>query len=196
MNALFEKREEAARAAAQAVALTLRNLIAQQGRAVILVDCASRPLEFLECLIAEAGIDWTQVIVFQACEFIGEGPDSLTSCQHFLTKHFISRVPVVTFHPMRADAPNPRAAISNLSERLARMPADIAFLSGELFAALTALDDSAGKIAGLRLGDRVTIAFTLDALEKCRVFILGESSGFANRKTTELNEKTFLFTNS
>lgn len=193
MNALFESREEAAYAAAKAVARVLRNLIASRGRAVFLVDCTTAPLEFLTFLVAETEIDWTQVIVFQAAEFVGETPDSIASCQHFLTEHLIARVPVITFHPMRGDAPNPRAAISNLSERLTRMLPDIAVLSTELFAELSSLDPPASGIAELKLGDRVTLAFSLTALSECSVFVLGSDASCGNREIA--GEQTFIFTN-
>lgn len=194
MKVFFEDREAAARAAAHAVADTLRSLIASNGRAVLLLDCTSKPVEFLMSLTSEKEIDWTQVIVFQASEFPGEPAQSSSSCQHFLTLHLISRVPVVTFHPMRGDAPNLRAALTNLSERLSRVPSDIAFLSTSLFAALTALDSSTEKIARMEVNERVTLSFTLAALEGCRLFVLGETSSIENDQAAEVNEDAVLFT--
>jgi hypothetical protein len=195
MNALFEKREEAASAVAQAVALELRSLIATNGRAVFLVDCTSRPLEFFASLTHHREVDWTQVIVFQAAEFAGESPDSPTSCQHFLTEHFLSRVPIITFHPLRADAPNPSAAIDNIAHRLARMPPEIAFMSTELLSTLSAHGNPTETVARLKLGERGALAFTPAVLEQCSLFVLGEASSRRHQLAIGGREQTFLFTN-
>jgi hypothetical protein len=193
MNHFFGTPAEAAKAAAQAVGLRLRDLIASQGRAVVLVDCISRPIDLFAHLIAEIGIDWTQVIVFQASEFVGEASDSRSSCQRFLTEHLISRVPIVTFHPMRANAPNQPAALTNISERLSRMPADVAILSTELFATLSAREDSTEQVVHLHLRERVALAFKLHAFEDASLFVVGEAAEYENRRTTPGNEQAFLF---
>ena len=70
-----------ARMAAERIAHCLTQRIESHGRAVLLIDCTSRPLHLLTELAAQAGVDWTQVIVFQASEFVGETADSKSSCQ-------------------------------------------------------------------------------------------------------------------
>jgi len=120
---VFATAAQAISGAASAVALELRRLIRERGRAVGIFDGALLPEEFFAALTAEPELDWTQVIVFQAAEFLGT--DDL---RRFLTNHFIMRVPIIEFHAIRGDAANPRAAASNFADRLAGRPADFAVL--------------------------------------------------------------------
>src|SRR6185503_17222282 len=68
---VFATAAQAISAAASAVALELRRLIRERGRAVGIFDGALLPEEFFAALTAEPELDWTQVIVFQAAEFLG-----------------------------------------------------------------------------------------------------------------------------
>ena len=175
MNTVFDTCEAAARGAAELIAHCLSKLIEAHGRAVLLIDCTSRPLDLLTELAAQAGVDWTQVIVFQASEFVGETADSKSSCQWFLTEHLISRVPIVTFHPMRGDAPNPPAAVANLTNRYLKTPADVAFLSTELYGATGSQERSRDLIDHARVDGRQVVAFSWSSLEEdCSIFVLGD----------------------
>ena len=192
MNREFDTPEEAAKAAAQVIAQHLIQLIESQGRAVIIIDCASRPRDFFTGLTAREDVDWTQVIVFQASEFLGEGSDSRSSCQRFLTEHLISRVPIVSFYPMRGDAPNPKAAVDNLSNRYQRTPADIAFLSTELLEAVNSEEHTGNLIGDVKLNGRRMISFSTVALEQCAIFVYGEPrEGLSVESTPRFDSFTY-----
>ena len=173
----FETRTEAANAAATAVASELRRLIASHGRAVAVFDAFTQPVEFFDRLVNEPGIDWTQVIAFQAGEYVGERPASAASRQRFLTEHLVLRVPIVSFQPLRGDAANPSAAATNFSEQLAATPPDLAFVSFQLLDSKESDRPSEEAVGFTRIGDRMAIAITPRALLRCpRLFALGATT--------------------
>ena len=198
MNAtqVFETCGEAAKAASRAIASLLRHLIEAQGRAVLLLDCTDAPTEFLASIIAEPGIDWTQIIVTQAAEFEGQSAESNESCQRFLNENLISRVPIMTFHAMRGDAPNQQAAKANLSARLSRMPPDVSLISKDLFDALQAIEESEEQIVSLRLNGRPVLAFTPATYATSLQVVLGQATETEAREGIGTGVQKFLYTSS
>src|SRR5688572_2507333 len=67
---VFVDRHALGRAAAQAVAAKLKELLARKPVSVIFAAAQSQN-EFLEALIATGGIDWSRVTAFHMDEFIG-----------------------------------------------------------------------------------------------------------------------------
>lgn len=94
---------------------------------------------------------------------------------------------------MRANAPNQPAALTNISERLSRMPADVAILSTELFATLSAREDSAEAVVHLQLHEGVAFAFKLQAFEDSSLFVIGGVAEYESPRTIRGNEQAFLF---
>ena len=183
----FETLKVASQNASHAFAAELRRLIESHGRAVALFDCVGRHAEFFDQLVIEPGVDWTQVIVFQSSEQLGERADSESSCQKFLTEQLLKRVPIVSFHPLRGDAPNPRAAATNFGERLTKTPPDLALLSTEVLAVLP--PHSSEQVVGVNLAtNRQLLSISLEVLLACpAVFVLGidtsTKSSFIHRNT-------------
>lgn len=134
--AVFQTPTQAAQAAANAVAGEIRRLLTQNAHATAIFDGLDQPVTFFESLVQTKGIDWTQVIVFQAAEYLGADGESPKSGQRFLTESFLLQVPIVTFHALRGDAANQRAADANFSAQLSDTPPDLAFLGFDLLSAL------------------------------------------------------------
>jgi 6-phosphogluconolactonase/glucosamine-6-phosphate isomerase/deaminase len=175
---VFATAAQAISAAASDVALELRRLIRERGRAVGIFDGALLPEEFFTALTAEPELDWTQVIVFQAAELLGT--DDL---RRFLTNHFIMRVPIIEFHAIRGDAANPRAAASNFADRLAAKPADFAVLGVDDNGRLGLLppqesDSAEHESTGIvEVESGGALALTTSALISCPLlFVVGKGS--------------------
>lgn len=185
---------EATTAASRAVANELRRLNASRGRAVALFDSFTQPVEFFAQLVAEPEIDWTQIIVFQAGELIGESADSPASCQRFITEHVLLRVPIVSFHAMRGDAANQEAAAANFSQRLAELPPDLAFVSSQLLDAIRS-SSSSEMVARTLIAPREAITITPSVLFSCpSLFVLG-GSRIAELAASHPNAHSFLYAN-
>jgi len=181
---VFATAAQATDAAASAVALELRRLIRERGRAVGIFDGSLLPEKFFSTLTAEPDIEWTQVIVFQAAEFLGIDEQSPRCLRRFLTDHFIMRVPIIEFHAIRGDAANPRAAASNFADRLAAKPADFAVLGVGDDGRLGLLppkecDSREGESIGIiEVESGTALALTASALISCPLlFAVGSGDG-------------------
>lgn len=190
----FAVPSEAATAASRAVANALRRINASRGRAVALFDSFTQPVEFFAQLVAEPEIDWTQLIAFQAGEFIDASADSPASCQRFITEHVLLRVPIVSFHAMRGDAANQEAAAANFSQRLTELPPDLAFVSSQLLDAIRS-SSSREMVARTLIGPHEAIAITPSVVLSCpSLFVLG-GSRIAELAASHPNAQSFLYAN-
>ncbi len=171
---VFPTPHQAAQAAANAVAGEIRRLLARNAHATAIFDGLNQPVTFFESLVQTTGIDWTQVIVFQAAEYLGADGESSKSGQRLLTESFLLQVPIVTFHALRGDAANQRAADANFSARLSDTPPDFAFLGFDLLSALerdVRTDEAVGLIS---IKQQRVVAITAGFVARTpRLFALG-----------------------
>ncbi|MEP7272636.1 MAG: 6-phosphogluconolactonase [Acidobacteriota bacterium] len=173
--AVFQTTSEAAHAAANAVAGEIRRSLAKNGHASAIFDGFSLPVAFFDSLIQMPDIDWTQVIVFQAGEYLGEDRQASSSAQRFLTDHLVLRVPIVSFHPMRGDAANPRAAAANYSARLTASPPDFALLGFDFLSVEGPPVEQDHKVGVIIVGGRRAAALTPAAIGGFpKLFALGQ----------------------
>lgn len=113
-------------AAAAHVAATLRRVLAEQGHARVVVATAASQLEFQRALVAESGIDWPRVEVFQLDEYIGLGANHPASFRRLLYDNVIDHTGITTVHLIgEAGDPVKRAT---LNARLAGVQIDLAIL--------------------------------------------------------------------
>lgn len=173
----FSSLAAAAAAAATALGGELRHRLSVSGKATVMLDGFDLPTLFLDRLSAEPDIDWTQVIVFQAGEYLGASSDSSDSIQKLLNDHLIVRVPIITFHYLRGDAPNPNAAAANFSARLAAAPCDLALIGFGLLRGAIADSTESRSVALCQINDRKILAVTRSALTTLpRLIALGEGA--------------------
>jgi 6-phosphogluconolactonase/glucosamine-6-phosphate isomerase/deaminase len=125
---IYPAAQQAAAAAAEAVAAEMRRLIAGRDRAVGVFDAAPGVVAFLDCLAETGGIEWTRVIGFQLDEFVGVNEDSPRSTRRVLLDRLVCRVPMAEFHAIRGEAANPAAVCDNLAKLLRSRPPDFAVL--------------------------------------------------------------------
>lgn len=175
---IYPTATQAMYAAASAVASELRDSIATRNRAVGVFDGALLPGVFFDALVAEAKIDWTQVIVFQAGEYLNTDQRAGGSLRHFLVEHLIMRVPIVEFHALRGEAANPLAVAANYEARLAAYAPDLAVLGLDhdgrigLLPANNDDQDYATSAMIVEVNGRRGLTLTASALMNCPRLIL------------------------
>lgn len=113
-------------AAAAQVAATLRRVIAEHGRARVVVATAASQLEFQRALVGEPGIDWPRVEVFQLDEYIGLPAGHPASFRRLLYDNVIDHTGITSVHLIgEAGDPEKRGALNG---RIAMVSIDLAIL--------------------------------------------------------------------
>lgn len=142
---------------AELASAAIRRLLAARGRAVVVVD-GSLPDDFFASFAAQSGIDWTQVIVFLAGEYLGASSKVEDSLRRRVNENLLRRVPIVEFHAPRGEAANPAAVVSNYAALLDALPPDLAILG--LFAARLPEGEDEASVAIAEVVGRRAIAVT------------------------------------
>ncbi len=86
---------ELGNSAGKAAAELIRNTIAANGKANIILATGSSQFETLKQLISEKDIDWSKVVMFHLDEYIGLPESSGASFRKYLKERFLSKVPAL-----------------------------------------------------------------------------------------------------
>src|SRR5262245_2362254 len=181
-------RQQTLKVAAAAVAMEMRRLTSERGRAVGVFASSPSHGGFLDELVKAEGIEWTQVIGFHLDEHLGADEDSPQSHRHFLIDRLVKRVPMAEFHGLRGEAANPEAVCANYAALLKSRPPDFAALelgeNGRLASIRPGVCDfnDPAMIRVVELDDpsRRAISLTIPAIMACpKLFLISSES--ANR---------------
>lgn len=106
-------------AAAREGAAAIRQAIADNGRAAIILATGASQFEMLQALVQE-DVDWSRVTVFHLDEYIGLPTDHPASFRLYLQQRFVSQVPGLgEFIAVDGSAADPKAEIAWLNARIA-----------------------------------------------------------------------------
>ncbi len=115
--------------AARAVAVILQDAIAEHGEARVIFACAPSQDEFLAALTNPShcgvAVDWSRVTAFHMDDYVGLPASHPQSFRHYLKSHLLDRVPVGTFHPLRAEEADLDAVCAAYTARLSEKPIDL-----------------------------------------------------------------------
>ena len=125
--ATFKTRDAMGQAAAAHVAIAIRDRLARQGTVRMVFAAAPSQSEFLDALVAEAGIDWQRVIAFHMDEYLGLGKDAPERFGNWLTRHFFARLPFGAVHLIDGEA-EPEHEAERYAGLLAEAPIDMVCL--------------------------------------------------------------------
>jgi len=125
---LCQNSQELGKRAAATGAARLREALALQGSAAIIVATGASQFATLQALLQEQEIDWSRVTAFHLDEYIGLPKDHPASFRRFLHERFVDHVPLKAFHEVQADAADPAAECLRLDELIARESIDMAFI--------------------------------------------------------------------
>lgn len=115
-------------AAAAAVADELRERIAGQGQAAVLLASAPSQFDTWDALALQPGIEWGRVTVFHLDEYVGFDEAHPQSLRGLLKARFLSRIPIGGFHGLRGEAPGPEAECRRYARLLEENPPSLALI--------------------------------------------------------------------
>ncbi len=115
-----------AKAAADEAARLIREAIAAQGRARIVVATGTSQIEFLESLVTVPDISWSQVELFHLDEYIGLAGDHPASFQHYVRERMLARVPVGRAWLLDGAA-DPEEECKRVGGAISAAPVDVVF---------------------------------------------------------------------
>ncbi|MFN0110806.1 MAG: glucosamine-6-phosphate deaminase [Blastocatellia bacterium] len=124
---IFDNKISLGQAAAEQAATVLRQAIATNGKARIIVATGMSQFEFLAALTAAPGIDWSQVEMFHLDEYIGMPITHPASFRKYLLERFIEPTGIQTHHLLDGEA-NPREVCTSVGALIAAAPIDVAFV--------------------------------------------------------------------
>ena len=118
------------RAAAQAAAAYLHDVIGARGEARVIFACAPSQDEFLTSLldVSRAGhtqVDWSRVTAFHMDDYVGLDAKHPQSFRNYLQQHFLRHVKIGRFHPVPAEQPDPAKVCAGYTALLAEKPIDL-----------------------------------------------------------------------
>ncbi|MEM9827285.1 MAG: glucosamine-6-phosphate deaminase [Planctomycetota bacterium] len=124
---IFPDRDALGRHVADLAASILRDTIAANGGARLVVATGSSQFEVLEHLVAAPGIDWRAVEGFHLDEYVGLPMTHPASFCGYLKRRFVDRVPLKSFAYLRGDLP-PSDVIQDVGTRLLAAPIHLALV--------------------------------------------------------------------
>jgi glucosamine-6-phosphate deaminase len=106
----------------------LEFLLATQETVSIVLATGNSQLQFLDCLVATAQIDWSRVIFYHLDEYFGIAEDHPGSFRYYLKEQVVSKISPRQFHFIKGDAIQPLAECSRYSQLLQQKPIDLCLL--------------------------------------------------------------------
>src|SRR5690606_18170157 len=123
--ARFDDRRSMGKAAAQAVAMKIQELLKQRESIHIVFAAAPSQNEFLEALTAQGGIPWERIHAFHMDEYIGLPPEAPQRFGRFLNERLFAKVPFSSVNYLKGDALDIATECKRYEELLRRYPTDI-----------------------------------------------------------------------
>lgn len=122
---IYADREKMGIAAAYAVAMRMKEVIADRGEVVMVFAAAPSQHEFLATLSSLAGIAWDKVIAFHMDEYIGLPADAPQSFGNFLRERLFEPVKPGTVYYLNGQASDPEEECKRYAKLLEAHPVDI-----------------------------------------------------------------------
>ena len=120
-------KEELGSLAAAEGATRIREAIADQGHAHIIVATGASQFEMLSELVQIGDIDWSCVTAFHLDEYIGMPDTHPASFRKYLKERFVDLVPIGTFHYVNGEG-NAQTECDRLNQLISKQPIDVAFV--------------------------------------------------------------------
>lgn len=121
----YETRSLLGQAAAEMLAVKLKELLAESGDVNIVFAAAPSQNEFLAALRQQPGIDWSRVNAFHMDEYIGLPPDAPQGFGNFLKERIFSRLPLRSVNYINGGATDPEEECERYEELLQSLPPHI-----------------------------------------------------------------------
>lgn len=106
----------------------LADLLATRDRVRLVLATGASQFATLATLVGRSDLDWSRVEVFHLDEYLGIPETHPASFRRYLRERVIDRLPGVTFHGVRGDAPDPLAECCRLGDLISTAPVDLMLL--------------------------------------------------------------------
>ena len=117
--------QELGRAAARRFAEVLARVIAEKGRASVILATGNSQLPFVRALLDEPDIDWSSVTVFHMDEYLGMSAEHPASFRRWLKEHIVDPFSPKSFYGVDGDAEPIEAELERYSQLLEQEDPDI-----------------------------------------------------------------------
>lgn len=112
---------------AEHAAEDLRQSIADNGEANIVIATGASQFEVLGALVQQPGIDWSRVTGFHLDEYVGLSSEHGASFCRYLKERFVDHVELADFHYLRGDQ-DPSEVIQTVGGLIAKTRIDLALV--------------------------------------------------------------------
>ena len=119
---------ELGKEAGGAAAQIIRDAVAGNGYANIILATGTSQFETLNQLIAEKNIDWNKVSMFHLDEYIGLYINHPASFRKYLRERFLSKIPSLKKYYLINGDTDPKAECTRLGSLIAKHPIDVALI--------------------------------------------------------------------
>ncbi len=126
---LYPSKEDMGAAAAAYGAARIREALARQGSASLIVATGASQFEMLAALVSARSIDWGRITIFHLDEYIGLPLTHPASFRHYLRERFIRRLPTppAAFHEIDGEG-DPVGECARLGRLIGAHTLDMAFI--------------------------------------------------------------------
>ena len=121
-------KERLGKAAGAYAAQLIRDAIAENGKANVILATGTSQFETLNQLISEKGIEWGKVTMFHLDEYIGMSLTHPASFRKYLTERFLEKVPRLIEVYLINGEKNVDQELIILNERIKANPIDVALV--------------------------------------------------------------------
>lgn len=125
---IFTTSRELGKAAGANAADLIRQAIAENGTANIILATGTSQFETLSQLITEPGIDWSKVVMFHLDEYIGLSITAPASFRKYLKERFLSKVSELKAAYLINGETNAKAECARLNGLISKHPIDVALV--------------------------------------------------------------------
>lgn len=125
---IYKDRDALGRAAAEMIAKRIVEALLARNELAVIFASAPSQTEALQNLAAIETVAWSRVSAFHLDEYAGAKETDAHSFRKFLQDHFLSKVALKKFHPLRGEAGDLQAACLDYARLLHETPPQLALL--------------------------------------------------------------------
>ncbi|MBU7586628.1 MAG: glucosamine-6-phosphate deaminase [Nostoc sp. TH1S01] len=125
---IYNSEAEMAEDVAQITSKYLKDILAKQGKAAVLLATGNSQLRFLDALIKLGGVDWSKITLFHLDEYLGITADHPASFRRYLRERVENKLTPQQFHYIKGDTLEPVAECDRYTQLLQAQPIDLCCL--------------------------------------------------------------------
>ncbi|HEY9694133.1 MAG TPA: glucosamine-6-phosphate deaminase [Oculatellaceae cyanobacterium] len=125
---VYQQESDLADDAAQIVHEHLKDKIAENGSAAVILATGNSQIRFLKALIDLGGVDWSKITLFHLDEYLGIDGNHSASFRRYLRERVEKLVKPKHFHYIEGDALQPLAECDRYTKLLQTQPIDLCCL--------------------------------------------------------------------